>query len=176
MLRDFRRRRGGACLSLRGAIVVVFLLGSCGGVKCGPADRVASGECQLDDCADSCGDADAATACCVDSHGWGLTSAEADLFLRECGGSFCDSSAYLSSGAAVCIAQVHGLSPGIGDCAAILWLTDSGAKWTVWNVVERTCPDSGFGHSEGVVITVDAVTGEYLGLGDTSSLLADCDE
>jgi hypothetical protein len=128
----------------------------------------ASGECPLDPCAWTGVDTAAGIACCIDAHGRGLTGDAAEALAAGCQGAACDPSLYLSEEAAVCAAQVCGLSSGLGTCGGEFQLTEGGGSWTVYNV-EEDCPPGANLCGGGDVVQIDARSGECQGTGSWSS-------
>ncbi len=126
---------------------------------------VANAECPVDECASSC-DESAGVACCIAAHGRGLDKPATAALAAGCEGAACDARQYLSDATAVCIAQVYGLSPGIGACSADLQgCCGAEYEWQVDNTTRGSCGDSSVGFADGDVVWIDAITGAKPGQG-----------
>lgn len=121
-----------------------------------------AGSCPIDACAD--GD----VQCCIAAHGRGLDADAAATLAESCVDPYCDAGQYLSEAAAVCIAQVYGLEPGVDHCGAGFEPADAtGAafEFQVHNVTNHECVDGGWWFSRGQILWIDAISGELNGEG-----------
>lgn len=119
-------------------------------------------------CALSCEDAEAARECCIVAEGRGAAEAEGGFCadpecLQEgaaCENTACDPSKIITAAAAICIAQVDGLAPGLhGLRAEFRGAAD--AIWDVENYWWTTC-DEGVGETASQGREVSGLTGEVL--------------
>lgn len=134
---------------------------------CDGQETCATGSCEIDACVESTS-VEEAVDCCIAAHGYGLEEADVERLESSCVGDACRPDQYLSSASALCIAQVHGLQAGIGDCAASF--VEVGADgtsfaWWVFNVHEQTCSGDPL---SGDFIVIDAVSGSMTSSGSYS--------
>lgn len=131
---------------------------------CGPEDSGA-GVCPVDSCARACSSPDAALACCVATHGRGLTEEEALTLADYCAPEDCDPALYITKETAVCAAQVHGQSPGIGACATWFKYFPSGPAWEVFSLTDPACENEGDTHFEATSCYIDGATSRLIVMG-----------
>ncbi len=137
-----------------------FLLVGCGDHASSEVGESAGspGECPIDTCATLAIDEASGVACCIDSFGTGLDGEDLDALTRDCEGDACDPSLYVSEEAAICAAQVCGLSGGIGECWGWFQYGASGGTWIVGNEQEECDPDANL-CGGGECFQIDAATG-----------------
>lgn len=138
--------------------------------ECGPEGE-SQEQCPVDECAAACSTVESGTGCCIDAHGWGLDGDDLDRLLAACSGDDCDPGIYISAEAALCVAQVNGLEPGIGWCGGYFDFVDGGA-WYIRNTTYEGCP--GDPTLEGDGLRIDARSGEVTGEFQNSSYV-ECD-
>lgn len=135
---------------------------------CGPTKVVDDAACPVSACATECNDLESGSACCIETFGRGLGD-QIETLTVECEGESCDPALYISEEAAVCIAQVHGMSQGINDCAAAFQYDRTEvSRWLAANELEREC-SGGMGWSSGDIFLIDARSGEFMGIGSVES-------
>lgn len=107
--------------------------------------------CPVDACA-ACDSVEDGIACCIDAHGNGPAGEVTMPDTIYCATSETyDRADYLSEDAARCIAQVHGLGPGLGACFADLVVCDGGAR-AQWYVSSKRDEGCGWADYEGLVL------------------------
>lgn len=138
---------------------LVFLLTACvrgPEDECGPSDTGVGG-CPIDECAADCISVDAGVDCCLAMHGRGLTGHASETLEATCVGGECDSSQYISEETALCVAQVNGLSSGIGECYSGFHMENGTPQWFVSNTLSGNCV-SGYGK----LLVLDAVSADVV--------------
>ena len=96
-------------MSSKWALTVLASLGCTGSTAtCENVPEDDNPSCPIDACTDECGVEDR-LACCIASHGRGLTSEEYATVEERCSAVSCDPETFLSNQAALCSAQAQGL-------------------------------------------------------------------
>lgn len=128
-----------------------------------PVSSSEVGACPLDACAQDCPTAEVGVACCVAAHGYGnFDAVNLDRLNAACEADECDPAPYLSPAAALCVAQVHRLEPGIGWCGASFDISARGPQWTSRSTTLDTCEGgAGFGDVGYDAVQIDAISGAF---------------
>ena len=139
--------------------------------------------CQPEPCADECGSVDGAVQCCVDRYGRGVADPTWDgiSYLDDpkdgCGPEVYAPVEFLSPRAAVCVAQVHGMSSGIWSCDVELSCSVTGVigpSYLVTNTTEDPCSLQVPGEGAGESVLLDALSGVVQASGPTYYSMPDC--
>jgi hypothetical protein len=115
------------------------------------------------------------TSCCIEAHGRGdFDDANLERLASICSGETCAPDLYLSPAAALCSAQVRGLTSGIGWCGSTFELAGTAPAWTNRSTVVNECTDGREAGDVGYeVVQVDAQAGDFLDSWDEIGL-AEC--
>lgn len=114
--------------------------------------------------------------CCKDTYGRGLSTEDAATLPLECRDTTCRADSFISSAAAVCIAEGVGVTLPPDECAARFEQVGERWRYLVWGIDNVVCNAEGTGHEYGTLCDIDARDGEVMGMAATVSLISGCDQ